>query len=132
MIASKTARDCMSGSLIAFRPDMEVLEAVRILVEKRISGAPVIDHIGNLVGMLTERDCMQIALGAGYHGERGGKVSGFMRSEVETVEVNTPAIEIAERFIKSKFRRFPVLDSDTVVGMVSRRDVLRLLESLWQ
>ncbi len=122
----------MSGSLIAFRPDMDVLEAVRILVEKRISGAPVIDHIGNLVGMLTERDCMQIALGAGYHSERGGKVSGFMRSEVETVELSTPAIEIAERFINSKFRRFPVLDNDTVVGMVSRRNVLRLLESLWQ
>lgn len=122
----------MSGSLISFRPDMEVLEAVRILVEKRISGAPVIDHIGNLVGMLTERDCMKIALGAGYHGERGGKVSGFMRPEVETVELNTPAIEIAERFIKSKFRRFPVLDNGTVIGMISRRDVLRLLESLWQ
>ena len=97
MIASKTARDCMSGSLIAFRPDMEVLEAVRILVENRISGAPVIDHIGNLVGMLTERDCMKIALGAGYYGECGGTVSCFMRADVETVDIDTPAIEIAER-----------------------------------
>lgn len=122
----------MSGSLISFRPDMDVLEAVRILVERRISGAPVIDHIGNLVGMLTERDCMKIALDAGYYGERGGKVSTFMCTEVETVDLDTPAIEIAERFSVSRFRRLPVLDNDTVVGMISRRDVLRLLESLWQ
>jgi CBS domain-containing protein len=111
---------------------MEVLEAVRILVENRISGAPVIDHIGNLVGMLTERDCMKIALGAGYYGECGGTVSCFMRAEVETVDIDTPAIEIAERFINSQFRRFPVLDNDSVIGMISRRDVLRLLESMWQ
>ena len=111
---------------------MDVLEAVRILVERRISGAPVIDHIGNLVGMLTERDCMKITLDAGYYGERGGKVSTFMCTEVETVDLDTPAIEIAERFSVSRFRRLPVLDNDTVVGMISRRDVLRLLESMWQ
>ena len=122
----------MSGSLISFSPDMGVLEAVHILVERRISGAPVIDHIGNLVGVLTERDCMKIALGAGYHSEHGGKVSDFMRTKVETVEINTPAIEIAERFINSKYRRFPVVDNDEVIGMISRRDVLKLLESMWQ
>ncbi|WP_078120486.1 CBS domain-containing protein [Thiosocius teredinicola] len=128
MLPTMTARDCMSRKVNSLRPDDDVLAAVRVLVENRISGAPVIDNIGNLLGILTEKDCMAIALSAGYHGESGGKVRDYMSTEVMTVDADTPVIEIAEHFATKHFRRLPVLESGRVVGVVSRRDVLWLLE----
>ncbi len=111
---------------------MDVLEALRILVEERLSGAPVVDQIGNLVGILTERDCMRIALGAGYHSEDGGRVAHFMTAAVVTVDADTPITEVAERFVNSRFRRLPVMEQGRLIGIVSRRDVLKQLAAAWQ
>lgn len=131
MLPTMTAKDCMTRKINSVRPDDDVLSAVRVLVDNKISGAPVIDNIGNLLGMITEKDCMAIALQAGYHGECGGKVRDFMSKEVVSVDTETPLIEIAEHFSHKNFRRLPVLESGRVVGIVSRRDVLWLLEKRW-
>jgi CBS domain-containing protein len=132
VLETKTAKEAMSRHLITLRPDMEVLEALCILVTERISGAPVMDQVGNLVGMLTERDCMHIALDAGYFGEDGGRVEHFMSTKVVTVEAHTPVTEIAERFATSHFRRLPVMEQGRLIGIISRRDVLKQLEAAWQ
>lgn len=132
MLATMTAKDCMNRKISTLRPDDDVLIAVRVLVADQISGAPVIDNTGNLLGIITERDCMAIALQAVYHGEYGGKISDFMSTEVVTVDTETPIIEVAEHFAHKSFRRLPVLENGRVVGVVSRRDVLWLLEKRWQ
>lgn len=128
MLPTMTARDCMSRKVNSVRPDDDVLTAIKVLIDNKISGAPVIDNIGNLMGILTEKDCMAVALSAGYHGEAAGKVADYMSPEVTTVNIDTPVIEIAEHFAKRHFRRLPVLESGRVVGVVSRRDVLWLLD----
>ncbi len=128
----KTAKQAMSRGLVTLRPDMDVLEALRILVEQSLSGAPVVDQTGNLVGMLTERDCMQIALGAGYHGEDGGRVEHFMTHPAVTVDARTPITEIAVRFAESHFRRLPVMEQGRLIGIISRSDVLKQLKAAWQ
>jgi CBS domain-containing protein len=132
MIETKTAKQAMSRGLVTLRPEMDVLEALRILIEQRLSGAPVTDQVGNLVGILTERDCMQIALGAGYYSEDGGHVASFMSPDVVTVDANTPVTEVAERFASSNFRRLPVMEQGRLIGIISRRDVLKQLEVAWQ
>jgi CBS domain-containing protein len=132
MLETKTAKEAMSRHLVTLHPDMDVLEALRILVQERISGAPVLDQVGNLVGMLTERDCMHIALDAGYFSEDGGRIENFMTTEPITVEAHTPVTEIAERFAKGHFRRFPVMEQGRLIGIISRRDVLKQLEAAWQ
>ncbi|MBK1705283.1 CBS domain-containing protein [Halochromatium glycolicum] len=132
MIETKTAKQAMSRGLVTLRPEMDVLEALRILIEQRLSGAPVTDQVGNLVGILTERDCMQIALGAGYYSEDGGHVANFMSPDVVTVDANTPVTEVAERFASSNFRRLPVMEQGRLIGIISRRDVLKQLEVAWQ
>ncbi|WP_254045337.1 CBS domain-containing protein [Thiohalocapsa sp. ML1] len=132
VLETKTARDAMSRHLITLNPDMDVLEALRILVEERLSGAPVLDQVGNLIGMLTERDCMGIALGAGYFSEDGGRVADFMTADVTTIEAHIPITEIAELFVNSHFRRMPVMEQGRLVGIISRRDVLKQLEASWQ
>ncbi|NQU70043.1 MAG: CBS domain-containing protein [Rhodospirillales bacterium] len=126
-----TVNDYMSIELVTFTPDMDIHRAIRLLLKGRISGAPVLDDQGGLVGILTKKDCLKIAFSASYHQEWGGNVSDFMSRDVQTVEVDTDIVEVAERFLKSKFHRYPVMRSERLVGVISRHDVLRSLEDLW-
>lgn len=128
MFATVKVKEYMGRSTITFAPDMDVLRAIHILIEHKMSGAPVTDDHGNLVGFLSEKDCMRVALNAGYHGESGGRVEEFMATSVETIDVDTPIIEVAEFFLKSAFRRYPVVEENRLVGAISRRDVLMALE----
>lgn len=118
-------RDFMSTELTVLSPDENVLRAMRQLVDRELSGAPVLDDRGSLVGVLTQRDCLTVAFRAGYHGDAVGTVSEYMTRDVETVEAETTLIAVIERFYRSPRRRFPVLEGGQVVGLISRRDVLR-------
>lgn len=127
---SALVKDYMTGKLVTFHPETDVLDAIKVLVERRIAGAPVIDEQGNLVGMLSEIDCMKIALQAGYHGQWGGPVSEYMTANPETVDANMSIIDLAQHFLDTSFRRFPVMKDHRLVGQISRRDVLRALSRL--
>jgi len=126
-LKSSTVKDYMSGRLVTFKPTTDVLDAIHELVRHRIAGAPVLDNHGNLVGMLSELDCMKIALSAGYHGEHGGPVSEYMSEDTETVDAEMSIIDLAQKFLESGFRRYPVVKDNRLVGQISRRDVLRAL-----
>jgi len=128
-----TAGNYMSRNLVRFSPDMEVLEAVGLLVEHSISGGPVIDRLGNLVGTLAESDCLKAAMQAGYHGSRGGKVRDFMRTEFETVDVDDSIMDIARLFHHGGEiydRGMPVLKNGRVVGNISLHDVLQAFQDM--
>jgi CBS domain-containing protein len=127
---SVLVKDYMSKTLVTFKPDMSVLDAVHKLVEHRIAGAPVVDDAGNLIGMLSELDCLKVVLQAGYHGDYGGPVSDYMTPHAQTVNAEMSIIDLAQRFLDSNFRRFPVTDRNRLVGQISRRDVLRALQVL--
>lgn len=130
MPKSCTAADYMSATLVTFEPEMDVLDAIHLLVSKRISGAPVIDERGNVVGMLSEQDCLKVALQSGYYGDAGGRVADFMAGTVKSVDAATSIVDLAQIFLNSSFRRFPVMDDNRLVGQISRHDVLRALEDL--
>jgi len=109
---------------------MDIMEAIRLLLENRISGAPVVDKLGNLVGMLSEKDCLRVALHAGYHGEWGGRVDEYMHPDVITVDSDTSVLDVAHRFIEGPYRRYPVMKENRLLGQISRRDVLRAMQTL--
>jgi CBS domain-containing protein len=92
---------------------------------------PVVDAKGDLVGILSIKDCLRIAFSASYHKEWGGSVSEFMSPNVQTIEADTDIVEVVEIFLKSRFRRFPVVANGRLVGLLSRYDALRALEALW-
>lgn len=127
-IKSCLVKDYMAKTLVTFKPNTPVLDAVHVLVKNRIAGAPVVDDAGNLVGMLSELDCLKVALQAGYHGDYGGPVSDFMSKGVKTVNMEMSIVDLAQVFLDEGYRRFPVTDSNRLVGQISRRDVLRALE----
>lgn len=123
-------RDYMSRSLVVFKPDTEVLDAIHALVTNRISGAPVVDSTGELVGVLSERDCLRVTLISGYHGGGHGQVRDYMTEGAVTVQPDMTIVELAEKFLSQPYRRYPVVERNRLVGIISRRDILRGLLDL--
>ena len=126
-----TVRDFMSTDIVTLEPDMDVLRAVHILLNNKISGAPVVDAAGKLVGMLTERDCMRVALDAAFHQQSGGTVAEFMIEDVVVVPADESIITTARRFYDGKYLRYPVVDGTGLVGVISRSDVMRVIGQHW-
>lgn len=123
---SITAKDCMSTAVVSLTPNMDVLAAMQLLVTHSISGAPVLDEHGDLVGILTERDCLETLVIAGYHGECAcGKVADYMSRDVAVVDADANLVDVARLFVTTKYRRYPVLEQQRVVGIISRRDVVQ-------
>ena len=130
MQRDKTARDYMTRDVVAVTPDMDLGRAVFVLINGSISGAPVIDVAGHVVGILTEKDCFRVIFEAGYHNGLCGPVSDYMSKGVETIDADSSILEVLERFLRSRYRRFPVVSSGRLVGVISRRDALRALADL--
>lgn len=120
-------RDFMVTKPVLLKRDTDLLDAVRMLVDRRISGAPVVDDRGNLIGVLTERDFLRAALVAGYHGESGGSVGDYMSSDVQAVNADDSLLDVAMGFVQTKYRGFPVMEDNRVVGYVTRRHILRVV-----
>ncbi len=123
-------RDYMTAHPVIFKPEMDVLNAVHELVKHRIAGAPVVNDHGEVVGMLSEFDCLKVALDSGYYGDAGGPVSEYMSTSVESVDADMSIVDLAAKFLSSKYRRFPVMTENRLIGQISRRDVLRALETI--
>jgi len=109
------------------RADMDVIEVMHMFVQKNITGAPVVDDRGNLLGMLSDTDCIAAVLKAGYDPQWRGVVSEFMTTDVETVEAQSTVTDLAERFLTRRFRRFPVVSDNRLVGQISRLEVLKAI-----
>jgi predicted transcriptional regulator len=117
----------MSANLVTLQPDMDVMEAVQILTERGIPGAPVVDDVGNFVGLLAEKDCVEAVLKASYYEEWGGRVAEYMQTNVRTIEAATSIIDAAKLFIETSLRGFPVMDNNRIVGQLNRSDLLKAL-----
>jgi CBS domain-containing protein len=122
-------RDFMTTELVTVPPQTEITQVVQTLIGEDISGVLVVEESGALAGILTERDCISVASSAGYYDEWGGPVSNFMTTAVETAAPEDNLVDVAVRMTSSPHRRFPVIDEGRVVGLISRRDVLRALGS---
>ncbi len=120
----------MARKLLTFTPETRVFDALQLLLEKNYSGAPVVSTPGELIGVLSEADLMRVAIQGSYHEDTSGLVGDFMSTEVVTVSPDIDLYSVAEMFIKYHYKRFPVVSAGKLIGMISRRDVLRGVEDL--
>ena len=120
----------MATNLITFSPETPIETAIDTFLTQKISGAPVVNSEGSLVGILSEKDCMKTLFEASYYNNLGGYVKEYMSTEVTTIDVNETLSNVADSFLNSRFRRFPILEGDKLVGQISRRDVLRAIHHL--
>jgi CBS domain-containing protein len=131
MSKSAKVRNYMSSRLVTLDPAMPIHQAIGILLKNGISGAPVIDVHGRLIGILSKKDCLKVAFNASYHQDLGGAVFDYMTHDPETIDAEADILQAAERFLAGPYRRFPVMADGQTVGLISRHDVLRALADLW-
>lgn len=122
-------RDHMDRRTATLRPDSGILDAVGFLLEKHVTGAPVVDKAGRLVGMLTEKDCLRL-IAVGVEGDLPrGKVEDFMTRDPETIPPDMDVYFAAGLFLRRSFRRFPVVEDGKLLGTITRFDILRVIRA---
>jgi predicted transcriptional regulator len=112
------ASDIMTRKVCTLRPEASVQEAAQLLYNQRISGAPVVDADGNLIGIITEADIISKV------NRDGLRVADIMSHELIVVNEETPVGEIAMLLTERKIKRVPVLQDGKLVGIVSRADIV--------
>lgn len=147
----RTARDIMTTEVVTISPQADVTEAVRILLEKKINGLPVVDALGSLVGIICQSDLVRMqkslpipslfTLWDGFvplssaalletevKRIAASKVSDAMTAEVVTISPDISLDEIAALMVDQKFHTLPVIDdTGRLVGIVGKKDILRTL-----
>jgi len=116
----------MTKSLILLPPEMPAIEAMRVLLRNQISGGPVVDSDGNLVGIISEFALLGVVID---ETTEQTPIEKLMTQDVVTVDVETPLCDVVQAFLSLRIRRLPVLDNGKLVGQISRRDVLRCIAS---
>ncbi len=130
-MADLKAADIMNEHPFTLFPDQDIYRAIRAFIDKKLTGAPVVDEQGRLVGILSEKDCLKILSAEAFDGLPEGKVSSYMTPSVETIRPDTSVYEIVDRFLNGPYRRLPVVDGEFhLLGQVTRRDVLIAIESM--
>jgi CBS domain-containing protein len=119
-----TARNIMTDNLITVRPEDSTEAAIQLLLDEQISGLPVVNKQGHLVGVITEF----ALLGLVYDQDlKNQTVDQHMTRELITVNIDDPVSRVADLCIVHRVRRLPVMENGRLVGVIARRDVLRAL-----
>jgi CBS domain-containing protein len=122
----------MATDLVTFTPDQEVGEVIDTLKSKQISGAPVLNDKGDLVGVISEQDCLRVIIDSVYHNQPISKhrVEEYMNQDIVTVSIDDDIVHVANMFLRYRFRRFPVVDNGKLKGQVSKRDILSAAQKI--
>lgn len=118
--------DYMTKKLITFRPKQSILEVMESFAKNHISGGPVLDDNGFLVGIISEADCMKQISESRYFNMPilDKSVETYMTKNVETIPHDMSIFEVADVFHRNGRRRLPVLNKDILVGQISRKDIV--------
>lgn len=130
MVGPTLAKDLMITKLITLAPQMDVFDAIDLLLKHRISGAPVIDDERRFFGVFSEKCCMRVLIEAAYEQLPTTEIFAFMDTEACTVTEQTDLLTIAQIFYSTPYRRLPVLRDGLLIGQISRRDVLHAAHKL--
>jgi len=120
-------RDYMTTNLITFKPDQTVQEVVESLIKYKISGGPVVNERQELVGIISEGDCLKQLSESRYYNMplEHDNVEKRMARDVETIDGNMDVFDAANKFLNSKRRRFPIVENGKLVGQISQKDILK-------
>ncbi|MBC8757318.1 CBS domain-containing protein [Kordia sp. YSTF-M3] len=119
--------DYMTRNLITFKPEQTVEEVIQKLIQHKISGGPVVNDKNELIGIISEGDCIKQISDSRYYNMpfEQNKIEAHMAKNVETIDGNLDIFEAANKFIQSKRRRFPIVENGKLVGQISQKDILK-------
>ncbi|NNL92549.1 MAG: CBS domain-containing protein, partial [Saprospiraceae bacterium] len=121
-----SVEEYMTKDLITFKADTDINEVISSLLENRISGAPVLDDNGKVVGLIDDKDCLKVLYGSLYNQmpSTSETVSNYMSNVMKKINVNQSILDVAMLFASTPYKRLLVMDdNDNLIGQVSRRDI---------
>lgn len=129
MLATMSVADYMHQTTMTFTASMFVCDAVNQLLSRNLSGLPVVNDHGVVVGFLSEKDCIRSMLSNSYYCENTTLVGDVMTPDPLVVALDESVVQAAEKMIHHKLRVFPVVDHGRLVGYITRADILRALQT---
>lgn len=116
-------RDWMVQEVVTLSPSTPMKDAFHILTDREISGAPVLDDRNEVVGILSQTDCLRFILKEGASSHR--RVSEYMADIIWTIHPDSVLEFVATIFLDTKLRRLPVIEDDRLVGQISLTDCMK-------
>lgn len=119
--------DYMTRDLITFRPEQSVEDVIDTLIKYKISGGPVVNDKNELIGIISEGDCLKQISDSRYYNMPMAQdnVETRMIRNVDTIDGNMDVFDAANKFLDSKRRRFPIVENGKLVGQISQKDILK-------
>ena len=120
--------DYMTTNLITFKAEDSLEHVIGQLIAHKISGGPVVNDKNELIGIISEGDCIKHISDSMYYNmpmDSTNTVEKNMVSEVETINKNMNIFDAATKFISSKIRRFPIVENGKLIGQISQKDILK-------
>jgi CBS domain-containing protein len=130
MLSKISVTDYMSKNVITVTPDMEVIQAIKIMLDNKITSVPVLDERGELIGLFSEKDGVKGVVEFSYNQSMDGKVRENMTKETPIIDFEKSVIDAAIQFQEMNTRSLPVFQEGRMVGIISRADVMRALINL--
>ncbi|WP_299794334.1 CBS domain-containing protein [uncultured Shewanella sp.] len=122
----------MDRQPVLLTPEMSLASAVEALLNEKKQGAPVVDASGQLVGFLSQQDCMSVMLKSSYHCDLVANVNDCMRSDVLWVSPDDSILGLAEQMLGEKPKIYPVVEEGRVIGTINRTNVLTAINNYMQ
>ena len=123
----------MATDLVTFKPDNEIREVIAILLDRNISGAPVLNEQHEIIGLIDDKDCLRLLIDSVYHNQPITKatVDAYMTTVMKTISVHANVVDVANEFLNSKYKRLLVVDDKgKLVGQISPKDILRAIKTM--
>lgn len=125
--------DYMVKDVITFKEDTEMVKVIETLLTKRITGAPVVNDRGEVIGIIDDKDCLRLVFGSAYYNLPAGRetVSHYMSTIMKSISETADIVDAANIFMQTTYKRLIVKDAEgKMVGQISRRDVLRAVKDM--
>lgn len=132
-IVSPSVVQYMTKELITFGLDDNMSHVIQTLLDNRISGAPVLNELGEVVGLIDDKDCLSVLFGNVYNQlpESQDTVRNYMTSVMKTISMHESIMDVAYVFVSTPYKRLLVMDdTNKLVGQISRRDILRAIREM--
>jgi CBS domain-containing protein len=130
MLQSVNLRDYMLPNPVKVRPEDNIMDAMKVIIEHKISGVCVVDADANLVGILSEMDCLRAVLAAIYNNNSIGVVRDHMSSDnLVVAHPDEDIVNVAQDMLQKNKRRRPVVENGKLIGQITCRQLLSAVMS---